>query len=201
MWISVAAVANLLPRGIDRALADLDDQGPRKYRALTEHISEGINARKVPHFHDRSVNRCPPFSGGGRSTVNGYAHAMRIRTWLFIGFLAVPIIEIALFYSVGTWIGIWPTLGIVVITAVLGSYFVSRQGRFVWESIKSKINQGEIPTGTVVHGAMILIAGALLLTPGFLTDIVGFSLLVPGVREALRQWFLNRRESGWVVVE
>jgi UPF0716 protein FxsA len=126
---------------------------------------------------------------------------MRIRTWLFIGFVAVPTIEIALFYSVGTWIGIWPTLGIVVVTALLGSYFVSKQGRFVWESIKSKINQGEIPTSSVVHGAMILVAGALLLTPGFLTDIVGFSLLVPGVREALRQWFLNRRASGWVVVE
>ena len=125
---------------------------------------------------------------------------MRIRTWLLIGFLVVPIVEIALFYSVGTWIGIWPTLGIVVVTAVLGSYFVSNQGRFVWGSITSKINQGEIPTAAVVHGAMILVAGALLLTPGFLTDVVGFSLLVPGVREAIRQWYLRRRNSRWLVV-
>jgi len=124
---------------------------------------------------------------------------MRIRTWLFIGFLVVPVIEIALFYSVGTWIGLWPTLGIVVATAVLGSYFVSKQGRHVWESIKSKVNQGEIPTASVVHGAMILVAGALLLTPGFLTDVVGFSLLVPGVREAIRQWYVRRRGSRWIV--
>lgn len=124
---------------------------------------------------------------------------MRIRTWLFIVFLVVPIIEIVLFYSIGTWIGIWPTLGIVVVTAVLGSYFVSKQGRFVWQSIRSKVSQGEIPTASVVHGAMILVAGALLLTPGFLTDLVGFGLLVPGVREAIRQWYLARRGSGWVI--
>jgi UPF0716 protein FxsA len=126
---------------------------------------------------------------------------MRIRTWLFIGFLVVPIIEILLFYTVGTLIGIWWTLAIVVVTAMLGSYFVSKQGRFVWTSIKSEINRGEVPTASVVHGAMILVAGALLLTPGFLTDLVGFSLLVPGVREAIRQWYLRRRVSGWVVVE
>lgn len=126
---------------------------------------------------------------------------MRIRSWLFLGFLVVPIAEIALFYLVGTSIGIWPTLGIVVMTALLGSYFVATQGRFVWGSIKSEINRGEVPTASVVHGAMILVAGALLLTPGFLTDFVGFSLLVPGVREAIRQWYVKRRMSRWVIVE
>ncbi len=124
---------------------------------------------------------------------------MRIRTWLFMMFLVVPIIEIAVFYYIGTWIGIWPTLGVVLLTAVLGSYFVSKQGRFVWRSIKSKVSMGEIPTASVVHGAMILVAGALLLTPGFLTDLVGLGLLVPGVREAIRQWYLARRGSGWVI--
>jgi UPF0716 family protein affecting phage T7 exclusion len=130
-----------------------------------------------------------------------YVLPMRIRTWLFVAFLVVPIVEIILFYYLGTWIGIWPTLGIVVATAMLGSYFVSRQGRFVWQSIKSKVSRGEIPTASVVHGAMILVAGALLLTPGFLTDFVGFSLLVPSVREAVRQWYLRRRDSGWVIVQ
>jgi UPF0716 protein FxsA len=126
---------------------------------------------------------------------------MRLRTWLFIGFLVVPIVEILLFYTIGTLIGIWPTLAIVVVTALAGSYFVSKQGRFVWASIKSEINRGEVPTASVAHGAMILIAGALLITPGFLTDLIGFSLLVPGVREAIRQWYLRRKVSGWVIVE
>jgi UPF0716 protein FxsA len=124
---------------------------------------------------------------------------MRLRTWLFIVFLVVPVIEIVLFYYIGTWIGIWSTLGIVVVTAVLGSYFVSKQGRFVWQNIKSKVSRGEIPTASVVHGAMILVAGALLLTPGFMTDLVGFGLLVPGVREAIRQWYLARHGSDWVI--
>ena len=113
----------------------------------------------------------------------------------------VPIAEIALFYLIGTWIGIWPTLGIVVLTALLGSYFVSKQGKFVWGSIRTEINQGEVPTASVVHGAMILVAGALLLTPGFLTDFVGFALLIPGVREAIRQWYVRRKMSRWVIVE
>lgn len=126
---------------------------------------------------------------------------MRVRTWLFVTFLVVPIVEIVLFFYVGTWIGIWPTIGTIVVTAALGSYFVSKQGRLTWGSIKSKISQGEVPTASVVHGAMILVAGALLLTPGFLTDFIGFALLVPGVREAIRQWFLRRRDSGWVIVQ
>lgn len=126
---------------------------------------------------------------------------MRIRTWLFIAFLVVPIVEIVLFLYVGNWIGIWPTIATVVVTAALGSFFVSKQGRLTWQSIMTKINRGEVPTASVVHGAMILVAGALLLTPGFLTDLVGFALLVPGVREAIRQWFLRRRDSRWVIVE
>lgn len=126
---------------------------------------------------------------------------MRLRTWLFIAFLVVPIVEIALFFSIGSWIGIWATLGTVVVTAALGSYFVSRQGRLTWRTIKEKVNRGEIPTAFVVHGAMILVAGALLLTPGFLTDLVGFLLLVPGVRETMRQWYLRRSDSDWVIVQ
>ena len=126
---------------------------------------------------------------------------MRLRTWLFIAFLVVPIVEIVLFLYVGNWIGIWPTIATVVVTAALGSFFVSKQGRRTWQSIMTKIHRGEVPTASVVHGAMILVAGALLLTPGFLTDLVGFALLVPGVREAIRQWFLRRRDSGWVIVE
>ncbi len=125
---------------------------------------------------------------------------MRVRTWLFLAFLVVPIVEIVLLFAVGSRIGIWPTIATVVVTAALGSYFVSRQGKSTWQSIKFRAVRGENPTPAVVHGAMILVAGALLLTPGFLTDFVGFAFLVPGVREAIRQWFLGRRDSGWVVL-
>lgn len=126
---------------------------------------------------------------------------MRIRTWLFLAFLIVPAIEIVLFYFVGTTIGIWPTVAIVIATALLGSSLVARQGRQTWAAIRSEIAMGNPPTVQLVHGAMILVAGALLLTPGFLTDVTGFLLLVPAVREALRGWFVARLQSRWVVIE
>lgn len=126
---------------------------------------------------------------------------MRIRTWLFAGFVIVPVVEIVLFYYVGSAIGIWPTLALVVLTAFVGSWLVSRQGRATWVEFQRQIAAGEPPTRTIVHGAMILVAGALLLTPGFLTDVVGLLLLVPGVREALRRWGTNRIRSRWIVIE
>ncbi len=126
---------------------------------------------------------------------------MRIRTWLFLAFLIVPAVEIVLFYFIGTAIGIWPTVAIVIATAFLGSSLVARQGRQTWVSIRSEIAMGNPPTVHLVHGAMILVAGALLLTPGFLTDVTGFLLLVPAVREALRGWFVARLQSRWVVVK
>jgi UPF0716 family protein affecting phage T7 exclusion len=126
---------------------------------------------------------------------------MRIRTWLFAGFVIVPIIEIVVFYFVGTRIGIWPTLALVVMTAFLGSWLVARQGRETWFRFRGEVSDGRVPAATIVHGAMILIAGALLLTPGFLTDAIGFALLIPGVREALRRWGVSRMSSGWIVTK
>ena len=102
--------------------------------------------------------------------------------WLFLLFLAVPLIEIALFIQVGGFIGLWWTLGIVILTAVLGAALVRSQGLAVLSQIGSSIGQMQDPTEPLAHGAMILFSGALLLTPGFFTDIVGFLLLVPGVR-------------------
>ncbi|MCL1593516.1 MAG: FxsA family protein [Actinomycetia bacterium] len=125
---------------------------------------------------------------------------MRIRTWLFLAFVFVPIAEIALFIYVGSVIGIGPTLVIVIATAFAGSWLVTRQGRQTWVRIRDEIVMGQQPTAQLVHGAMILVAGALLLTPGFLTDVAGFLLLVPAVREGLRGWFVARLASRWVVV-
>lgn len=126
---------------------------------------------------------------------------MRIRTWLFTGFIIVPVIEIVLFYFVGSAIGIWPTLGIVILTAFFGSWLVSWQGRSTWTELRRQAVNNQVPTVPIVHGAMILIAGALLLTPGFLTDAIGLSLLVPNVREALRVWGTKRIRSRWIVIE
>ena len=104
--------------------------------------------------------------------------------WLFLLFLSVPLIEIALFIQIGGLIGLWPTLGIVVLTAVLGTWLVRTQGRLAMTQLRDSFSQLNDPTEPLAHGAMILIAGALLLTPGFFTDAVGFALLFPPFRSA-----------------
>jgi UPF0716 protein FxsA len=124
---------------------------------------------------------------------------MRPGTILFFAFLIVPPVEIGLFVVVGSRIGIWPTMAIVLLTAVLGANLVSRQGRGVLGQMRTEFASGQFPARTLAHGAMILIAGALLLTPGFLTDAIGFSLLSAQVREVIRKWGV-RRWSGRVTV-
>lgn len=105
--------------------------------------------------------------------------------WLFALFVAVPLIEIALFIQIGGFIGLWPTLLIVVLTAILGTLLVKSQGRQAIQALQSSFSSLQDPSEPLAHGAMILFSGALLLTPGFFTDAVGFALLVPGVRSWL----------------
>lgn len=107
--------------------------------------------------------------------------------WLLIAFIAVPLIEIALFIQVGGAIGLFPTLAIVLVTAILGTWLVRTQGAMALGQLRSSFSDLRDPTEPLVHGAMILFAGALLLTPGFFTDAVGFALLVPGIRQAAYQ--------------
>lgn len=104
--------------------------------------------------------------------------------WLFILFLAVPLVEIALFIQVGGLIGLWPTLGIVVLTAIAGTWLVRSQGSGELARLRASFDELRDPTEPLAHGAMILFAGALLLTPGFFTDAVGLALLMPPVRRA-----------------
>lgn len=105
--------------------------------------------------------------------------------YLLLVLIAVPIIEIALFIEVGGWLGLWPTLAIVILTAMAGAVLLRRQGFGVLASLQQDMARGGDPTRHIAHGAMILIAGVLLLTPGFFTDAVGFLLLTPPVRAAI----------------
>lgn len=104
---------------------------------------------------------------------------------LFLLFLIVPLIEIGLFIQVGGWLGLWPTLLIVVITAIAGTQLLRQQGRGALQRSLSELSD---PSEPLASGAMILFAGALLLTPGFFTDAVGLALMIPGVRA----WIFNR---------
>ncbi len=102
--------------------------------------------------------------------------------WLLIAFIAVPLVEIALFIQVGGAIGLWSTLAIVVLTAILGSWLVRSQGARELANLRSSFSDLRDPTEPLANGAMILFSGALLLTPGFFTDVLGFALLFPPFR-------------------
>ncbi len=106
---------------------------------------------------------------------------------LLILFLATPLIEIAVFIEVGGYLGLWPTLGLVIFTAVVGVALLRAQGLAVLLEARQRLDRGELPVKALFDGACLLLAGALLLTPGFVTDALGGSLLVPGVRDMLRR--------------
>jgi len=112
--------------------------------------------------------------------------------WLFIIFIIVPIIEIGLFIKLGSFFGFWNTIGIVFLTAILGSFLVKSQGSAALSNIKSNLQTLRDPTESLAHGALILIAGVLLLTPGFFTDTVGLLLMVPKFRSYFFSWIKSR---------
>ncbi len=112
--------------------------------------------------------------------------------WLFALFIGVPLIEIALFIQVGGAIGLWSTLAVVVLTAIIGTSLMRSQGAAAMANIRKSFEEMDDPTEPLAHGAMILFSGALLLTPGFFTDTVGFFLLIPGFRSAAFHWLRKR---------
>lgn len=113
---------------------------------------------------------------------------MVIRLALFV---VVPVVELMILAWIDTRIGLLPTLLLVAVTGVIGARLVARQGRTVWRSMSLRIQSGQVPDVEIAHGAMLLVAGAFLITPGVLTDAVGFLLLMPWFRELLRLRFFR----------
>ncbi len=105
--------------------------------------------------------------------------------FLFLLFLVVPLLEIYLLLSIGGVIGVFPTVGLVVLTAVLGGALIRLQGLGVLFRLRERVSRAEIPANEILTGTILLVAGALLLTPGFFTDTIGFLLLVPPLRQRL----------------
>lgn len=115
-----------------------------------------------------------------------------MRFFLFLAFVVVPIVEIGLFLQVGSYIGIPATLALIILTAIAGTILVRSQGIDVIRKLQASANRGEMPVAALIQGLFVLIAGVLLLTPGFATDTLGFALLIPPIRElvAARIWKL-----------
>lgn len=113
-------------------------------------------------------------------------------------FVLVPVVELALLIRLGEIIGLWPTLAIIVLTGIAGSALAKQQGFSTLQRIQSRMSRGEMPGTELIDGLIILIAGAFLLTPGVLTDVVGFVGLLPFTRPLVRKWIVRqfkKRES------
>jgi UPF0716 protein FxsA len=112
--------------------------------------------------------------------------------YLFVLFLAVPFVDLAVILKVGQGIGAWNTIGLLILISVVGAWLAKREGLGVLVRIRRQLDQGKVPAAEVVDGFLVMLAGALLLTPGFLTDAVAILLLLPPVRAAVRRWLRRR---------
>jgi UPF0716 protein FxsA len=118
---------------------------------------------------------------------------------LLVLFIAVPIIELAAILQVGDWIGLWPTLGLLVADSILGSLLMRSQGRAAWRRFNEAVSAGRPPAREVIDGALVIFGGALLLTPGFVTDLFGVAFLLPPTRAVIRRLLVRRFASRLVV--
>lgn len=116
---------------------------------------------------------------------------MKIVQIVFLFFLIVPFVEIYLLLQVGGLIGTFPTILLVVLTAVWGASLLKKQGFETWQRFQANLAQGQIPAYEMVEGPIILVGGALLLTPGFVTDLLGFACLIAPLRRKIAQYVIE----------
>lgn len=114
-------------------------------------------------------------------------------------FIGIPLIEIYLFIAVGGWIGVWPTIGLVILTALIGTSLLRQQGLATLARAQVETEANRLPVRELFEGVCLLFGGMLLLTPGFLTDAIGLALLLPQLRGLLGRglWRLLERSKGF----
>ncbi|PSQ88400.1 MAG: hypothetical protein BRD30_07150 [Bacteroidetes bacterium QH_2_63_10] len=124
---------------------------------------------------------------------------------LILLFLLTPAVELALLIQVDRVIGFWPTIGLIIVTGIVGSHLARREGLSTWQNLNDRLQAGDLPGTELADGMIILVAGALLITPGILTDLFGFLGLVPFTRAYLRRfvmrWFQRKMEQGTMGVQ
>jgi UPF0716 protein FxsA len=116
----------------------------------------------------------------------------RVMALLAVIFLAVPIIELALIIKIGATIGVLNTIGLLVLSSVVGAWLMKREGLGVMRRMQASVAEGRVPGSELVDGFLILFGGALMMAPGFLTDILGMALLLPPVRFLVRRLVRRR---------
>ena len=113
---------------------------------------------------------------------------------LFLAFTIIPIIEIYLLIEIGSMFGALTAVTLVILTGFLGAFLARMQGLQTLYRIKESLREGRMPSGELLDALLIVIAGLVLLTPGFLTDSVGFLLLIPATRNSIKYWLRRQIE-------
>lgn len=122
----------------------------------------------------------------------------RVLGLLVAAFFLVPIIELAVIIKVGAEVGVLNTIGLLLLASIVGGWLMKREGLGVLRRMQIAVNEGRVPGTELVDGFLILFGGALMLTPGFVTDLLGMALLLPPVRIVVRR-ILRRRFSARIV--
>jgi UPF0716 protein FxsA len=124
--------------------------------------------------------------------------------YLFLAIVLVPAIEIAILMLAGQTIGIFPTFALILLTGIVGAYLAKQQGLATIRDVQDRLQGGTMPGDALLDGVCILVGGTLLLTPGFVTDLVGFLLLIPTTRKYFKIWlmkfFKNRMDRGTITI-
>jgi UPF0716 protein FxsA len=110
---------------------------------------------------------------------------------LLLPFILIPFIELAILIRLGQYIGLWPTLALVIVTGTVGTVLTKREGLAVVYRIREALNQGTLPGRHLIDGFLILLGGILLITPGILTDVTGFLFILPITRYKIRERIIN----------
>ena len=116
---------------------------------------------------------------------------MKVFQSVFLLFLFIPFVEIYLLLKIGAIIGALPTIFLVVFTAILGAWLLRRQGLSTWQRFQTNLAKGALPAYEMIEGPILLVGGALLLTPGFFTDVLGFACLVPSLRRKFARYLIE----------
>jgi UPF0716 protein FxsA len=137
----------------------------------------------------------------GETDKHGEEKSMR---YLFLVIVLVPAIEIAILLLAGQTIGIFPTIALIIFTGILGAYLAKQQGLATIRDVQERLHRGTMPGDALLDGVCILVGGTLLLTPGFVTDVTGFLLLIPAPRKYFKIWlmkfFKNRMDRRTITI-
>ncbi len=117
---------------------------------------------------------------------------------LFLAFTIIPVVEIYLLIKIGASFGVFTSIGLVILTGFLGAYLARIQGLKTLFKIQESVREGRMPSGELIDALLIAIAGAVLLTPGFLTDTFGFALLFPIIRNSIKSWLQDKIKNQYM---